>query len=109
MTNSASTEIRSFTIDIPQDALDDLQHRLAHTRYPAPAPGDSWSYGTPVSYLRDMVEQWQRFDWRAQEARMNAVPNFVTDVDGQTIHFLHVRSAEAGATRCCSCTPTRAR
>jgi epoxide hydrolase len=98
MTNSTSTEIRPFTLDIPQDALDDLQHRLAHTRYPAPALGDAWSYGTPVSYLRDMVEQWQRFDWRAHEARMNAVPNFVTEVDGQTIHFVHVRSAEAGAT-----------
>jgi epoxide hydrolase len=98
MTNSTSTEIRPFTIDIPQDALDDLQHRLAHTRYPAPALGDAWSYGSPVSYLRDMVEQWQRFDWRAQEARMNAVPNFLTEVDGQTIHFVHVRSAEAGAT-----------
>jgi hypothetical protein len=56
-----------------------------------------------------MVERWQQFDWRAQEARMNAVPNFVTDIDGQTIHFVHVRSAEADATRCCSCTPTPAR
>lgn len=98
MTNSISTEIRPFTIDIPQDALDDLQHRLAHTRYPAPALDDAWTYGTPVAYLRDMVERWQRFDWRAQEARMNDVPNFVTDIDGQTIHFVHVRSAEAGAT-----------
>ncbi|MEP6648978.1 MAG: epoxide hydrolase family protein [Lapillicoccus sp.] len=96
MTNT--TEIRLFTIDIPQDAIDDLQNRLANTRYPAPALGDAWTYGTPVSYLRDMVAQWQQFDWRAQEARMNAVPNFVTDVDGQTIHFVHVRSAEADAT-----------
>ena len=98
MTNTTNTQIRPFTIDIPQDALDDLQHRLAHTRYPAPALGDAWTYGTPVSYLRDMVERWQRFDWRAQEARMNAVPNFARDIDGQTIHFVHVRSAEAGAT-----------
>src|SRR6476646_5118731 len=98
MTNTTSTQIRPFTIDIPQDALDDLQHRLAHTRYPAPALGDAWTYGTPVSYLRDMVERWQRFDWRAQEARMNAVPNFATDIDGQTIHFVHVRSTEADAT-----------
>jgi pimeloyl-ACP methyl ester carboxylesterase len=98
MTNTTNTQIRPFTIDIPQDALDDLQHRLAHTRYPAPALGDAWTYGTPVSYLRDMVERWQRFDWRAQEARMNAVPNFATDIDGQTIHFVHVRSTEADAT-----------
>jgi epoxide hydrolase len=98
MTTTDTTAIRSFTIDIPQDAIDDLQARLAHTRYPVEAPGDAWTYGTPVSYLRDMVEHWQRFDWREQEARMNAYPNYVTDIDGQTIHFVHVRSAEPAAT-----------
>jgi pimeloyl-ACP methyl ester carboxylesterase len=98
MTNTDTNRIRPFTIDIPQDAIDDLQARLAHTRYPVEAPGDAWTYGTPVSYLRDMVERWKRFDWREQEARMNAYPNFVTDVDGQTMHFVHVRSAEQHAT-----------
>jgi pimeloyl-ACP methyl ester carboxylesterase len=98
MTNTDITRIRPFTIDIPQDVIDDLQARLANTRYPEPAPGDDWSHGTPVSYLRDMVDRWRRFDWRAQEARMNAVPNFVTDIDGQSVHFVHVRSAEANAT-----------
>jgi pimeloyl-ACP methyl ester carboxylesterase len=98
MTTTDTTAIRPFTIEIPQDAIDDLQARLANTRYPVEAPGDAWTYGTPVSYLRDMVERWKRFDWREQEARMNAYPNFLTDVDGQTIHFVHVRSAEAGAT-----------
>ena len=67
MTTTDTTAIRSFTIDIPQDAIDDLQARLAHTRYPVEAPGDAWTYGTPVSYLRDMVERWQQFDWRGQE------------------------------------------
>ena len=95
MTN---TTITPFTIHIGQAALDDLQRRLAATRFPAPAPGDSWDYGTPVSYLRRMVEAWQQFDWRAQEARMNALPNFTTEIDGQTVHFVHVRSAEADAT-----------
>jgi epoxide hydrolase len=98
MTTTDTTAIRPFTIEIPQDAIDDLQARLTNTRYPVEAPGDAWTYGTPVSYLRDMVERWKRFDWREQEARMNAYPNFLTDVDGQTIHFVHVRSAEAGAT-----------
>ena len=70
------TDIRPFTIAIPQEALDDLQQRLARTRFPAAAPGDSWDYGTPVSYLQDMVARWQDFDWRAAEARMNAFPNF---------------------------------
>ncbi len=92
-----TSEIAPYTIHIDQAALDDLQHRLASTRFPAPAPEDSWDYGTPVSYLQRMVEAWQQFDWRAQEARMNAVPNFVTEVDGQPIHFVHVRSAESEA------------
>jgi pimeloyl-ACP methyl ester carboxylesterase len=90
--------IRPFTISIAQEALDDLQHRLAHTRYPVEAPDDSWEYGTPVRYLKKMVAAWQQFDWRTQEARMNAVPNFVTEIDDQTVHFVHVRSTEPDAT-----------
>ena len=96
--NDPADTIRAYTVAIAQAALDDLQQRLANTRFPVEAPGDSWDYGTPVSYLREMVAAWQQFDWRAQEARINAVPNFVTDIDGQTVHFLHVRSAESGAT-----------
>jgi pimeloyl-ACP methyl ester carboxylesterase len=92
------TAIQPFTIAVAQEALDDLQHRLSHTRYPVPAPGDSWTFGTPVAYLHRMVAAWRDFDWRAQEARMNAVPNFRTDIDGQTVHFVHVRSAEPDAT-----------
>src|SRR5918997_588747 len=95
MTN---TQISPYTISIDQPVLDDLQRRLAATRFPTPAPDDGWDYGTPVSYLQRMVEAWRQFDWRAQETRMNAVPNFVTEIDGQTIHFVHVRSAEADAT-----------
>jgi pimeloyl-ACP methyl ester carboxylesterase len=90
--------IRPFTIAIPQEALDDLQRRLANTRYPVAAAGDSWDYGTPVAYLQKMITAWQQFDWRAQEARMNAVPNFITEIDDQTVHFVHIRSKEPGAT-----------
>ena len=90
--------IRPFTIAIPEEALEDLQRRLANTRYPIPAPGDSWDYGTPVAYLQKMITAWQQFDWRAQETRMNAVPNFITEIEGQTVHFVHVRSKEPGAT-----------
>ena len=90
--------VRPFAIRIEQSAIDDLHRRLAATRLPVPAPDDSWTYGTPVSYLRAMVVAWQDFDWREAEARMNAVPNFVTDIDGQTVHFAHVRSAESEAT-----------
>jgi len=96
---ATTIDIRPFRVAIPQAALDDLRERLDRTRYARPAPGDSWDYGTPVSYLADMVTYWRdEFDWRSQEARINAHPQYVTEVDGQTIHFLHVRSEEADAT-----------
>jgi epoxide hydrolase len=98
-TGSTGTDIRPFRVEIPQAALDDLHERLVRTRFPAPAPDDSWDFGTPVHYLQEMVAHWRDdFDWRAQEARMNEFPHFLTEIDGQTIHFIHVRSAESDAT-----------
>ncbi len=100
-TENATTalDVRPFTVAIPEADLADLQRRLEQTRYPAAAPGDDWSHGTPVSYLRETVGYWQDgFDWRAQEERMNAHPHFLTEIDGQTLHFVHVRSAVDGAT-----------
>lgn len=102
MTNTQSSphgpaDVHPLTIEIPEQALEDLRARLASTRFPEAAPGDDWQYGTPTSYLRDMVNRWQQFDWRAQEARMNAVPNFRTEIDGQTVHFVHVRSRHENA------------
>ena len=97
MTTTPDAEIRPFTVEVPQADLDDLAHRLQDTRFAPAAPGDSWEYGTPEAYLRDMVERWQSLDWREVEARINAHPYFRTEVDGQTIHFVHVRSAEPGA------------
>lgn len=91
--------IRSFTVKIDQADLDDLQNRLARTRLPEAAPGDNWDLGTPNHYLAEMVDRWQNeFDWRAQEARMNEFPHYLTEIDGQTVHFLHVPSAVEGAT-----------
>ena len=99
MTTHQEFTVQPFRIEIPQADLDDLQTRLALTRYPTPAPGDDWVYGTPVSYLREMVDYWRTgFDWRAQEARMNEFGQFVTEIDGQRIHFLHVRSRHENAT-----------
>ena len=92
-----TTEITPFTVTIDQAEIDDLRRRLDHTRFAPAAPGDSWDYGTPSSYLRDMVERWKDFDWRAVEARINAHPNYLTEIDGQTIHFVHVKSAVPGA------------
>ncbi|MBW0092320.1 epoxide hydrolase [Pseudonocardia sp. KRD-184] len=96
MTN---TEVRPFRIETTTAELDDLMDRLARTRLPQPAPGDDWSYGTPNSYLRDAVERWRTgYDWAAQQERINAVPHFTTEIDGQLVHFVHVRSPHAGAT-----------
>src|SRR5688500_11099899 len=87
--NAMTTDIRPFTVAVPQDDLDDLRRRLEQTRFAPAAPADSWDYGTPESYLREMVGYWKDgFDWRMQEARINAFPNFLTEIDGQTIHFL---------------------
>ena len=100
--NTATTlpaGIRPFRIDIPQADLDDLRERLARTRLPQPAPNDDWEWGTPNHYLADAVARWRdEFDWRAVEARLNAHPHFLTEIDGQTIHFVHVRSSHPGAT-----------
>jgi epoxide hydrolase len=98
MTQSANQQITPFEIDVPQADLEDLQERLERTRFAPAVPGDSWEYGTPESYLRDLVGQWKSFDWREVEARINAHPGFVTEVDGQRIHFLHVRSEVEDAT-----------
>lgn len=99
MTNPTANEIEEFRIDIPQADLDDLADRLAGTRWPSSLPGPAWERGVPVSYLRELAEYWRGgFDWRAQEARLNTWPQYITQIDGQKIHFLHVRSPEPGAT-----------
>ncbi|KRC62123.1 epoxide hydrolase [Agromyces sp. Root81] len=90
--------IRPFRIDVPQADLDELNRRLAETRWPDELPGVGWSYGTPSGYLRRITDYWRTsFDWRAQEAKLNAFPQFTTTIDGQNIHFLHVRSPEPNA------------
>ncbi|MGA6161662.1 epoxide hydrolase family protein [Amycolatopsis magusensis] len=92
-------DIQPFSVAIPQSQLDDLAQRLAATRWPDELPGVGWSRGVPVGYLKELAEYWRTgFDWRAQEAALNAHPQFVTTIDGQRLHFLHVRSPEAGAT-----------
>lgn len=98
-TTATDTDIRPFRVEVSQADLDDLMDRLSRTRLPQPAPGDDWSYGTPNAYLRDAIEAWRTtYDWRAEEARINAVPHFITEIDGQPIHFIHVRSPHPGAT-----------
>jgi epoxide hydrolase len=93
-----NAEIRPFKIDIPQTDLDDLGDRLAHTRWPDELPGVGWTRGVPLAYLEELADYWRGgYDWRRQEARLNQLPQFTTTIDGQTVHFLHVRSPEPGA------------
>ena len=92
------TEINAFHIDVPQADLDDLNRRLDATRWPDELPGVGWSYGVPVGYLRELADHWRTgYDWRAQEKLLNDLPQFTTEIDGQHIHFVHVRSPEPTA------------
>jgi epoxide hydrolase len=110
MTDAArpNTGIRPFRIDVPQVDLDDLADRLTRTRWTNELPPEErgggvqtssvppgWEYGVPLDYVKNLVEYWRGdYDWRAWEARLNSYPQFTTTIDGQNVHFLHVRSTE---------------
>ncbi|MEV7015593.1 epoxide hydrolase family protein [Streptomyces sp. NPDC093991] len=90
--------ITPFRIDIPQADLDDLTDRLARTRWPNEITDAGWDYGFPLARLKELAEHWRtRYDWRAHEARLNELPHFLTEIEGQTVHFVHVRSARPDA------------
>jgi epoxide hydrolase len=94
----ASETIQSYGIEIPEAELDDLRDRLARTRWPDELPGVGWSRGVPLAYLRELADYWRTgYDWREHEARLNELPQFVTTIDGASVHFLHVRSEEPDA------------
>ncbi|WP_433205256.1 epoxide hydrolase family protein [Nocardia sp. CA-107356] len=96
MTNN---DIRPLRIEIPQADIDDLRERLARTRWIDDLPGTGWERGVPTAYLQELAGHWaEKFDWRAVEAELNKYPQFITTIDGQDVHFLHVRSAAADAT-----------
>lgn len=89
----------NFTINVPQADLDDLHDRLGRTRWPDELPGVGWGYGVSKGYLTELVEYWRTgYDWRVHEARLNEIPQYTTEIDGERIHFLHVRSPEPEAT-----------
>jgi len=90
--------IRPFTIRIPDATLKDLKARLVAARLPEPLQGDGWTHGTDIAYLRQLVAYWRdKFDWRAQERRLNQLEQFTTSIDGLTVHFVHRRSRHANA------------
>ncbi|WP_176315043.1 epoxide hydrolase family protein [Burkholderia vietnamiensis] len=83
-----------FNIEIPDHALADLRRRLRDTRVPLLTPAEPWQQGVDGAWLRDLTAYWaERFDWRAAEQALNRLPQFVADVDGQRVHFIHRRGA----------------
>ena len=88
-----SNEVRPFRIETRDEDLRDLKRRLEATRWPDPETVDDWSQGIPLAYLREVCAYWATdYDWRATEARLNALGQYRTEIDGVDIHFLHLRS-----------------
>ncbi len=95
----ADDSIRPFTIAIADQDIADLRERLARSRLPEMLPDTGWTYGTDTAYLTELLDYWQHdFDWREQERQLNRFDQFVTDINGLDIHFIHVRSPHANAT-----------
>jgi microsomal epoxide hydrolase len=96
--HTGSSEVRPFRINVPQAGLDDLRDRLARTRWPDQLPGTGWEYGIGAEYVKELAGYWRTgYDWRVHERRLNEFGGFTTTIDGQDIHFLHVRSAQPDA------------
>jgi len=91
-------DISPFRIEVPDADLEDLRERLRRTRWPEPETVDDWSQGVPLAFVRELCDYWaDGYDWRATETRLNAIPQFRTELDGLGIHFLHVRSPHPDA------------
>ncbi|MCB1748856.1 MAG: alpha/beta fold hydrolase [Gammaproteobacteria bacterium] len=92
------SEIRPFRFEIPEQALQDLQRRLTDARWPEQETVDDWSQGAPLAYVQEVCEYWRTdYDWRRCEAALNALPQFITEIDGLDIQFIHLRSKHADA------------
>ena len=91
-TRTDNERIVPFHVEVARADLDDLRERLQRTRLPHSAPGNDWAYGTPNAWLREALDAWMSFDWPSVERQLNAWPQYVTEVDGQRVHFLHARS-----------------
>jgi pimeloyl-ACP methyl ester carboxylesterase len=90
--------IRPFRVHVPQEALDDLRRRIAATRWPDKETVADQSQGVQLATMKDLVRYWgTEYDWRKAEAKLNALPQFVTNIDGLDIHFIHVRSKNPNA------------
>ncbi len=93
-----SDAVQPFRIQVSDDALDDLRRRLRTTRWPEAELVDDWSQGTPLSYVQEVCTYWaEKYDWRERERKLNAFPQFRTEIEGLGIHFYHARSPHADA------------
>lgn len=89
----AMSDIRPYRIDVPAAVLEDLQQRLARSRWPEAETVDDWSQGIPLSYTRELASYWaDGYDWRSREAALNTFDQYVTEIDGLDLHFIHQRS-----------------
>lgn len=96
--DSTSEAIRPFRVKIPEADLNDLRLRLRHTRWPEKETVGDWSQGVPLQKAKDLVAAWEKnYDWRVFERRINRLPQFLTQIDGLDVHFIHVKSANANA------------
>src|SRR5262249_27804121 len=87
-----------FKIHVPDSVLRDLKERLARARFPDEIEGQGWEYGVSLAYMKDLVAYWRNtFDWRKQEARLNQFDQFMTNIDGLDVHFVHQRSPNPDA------------
>src|SRR5262249_3696484 len=87
------TAIRPFHVNVPEAELTDLRRRIAAARLPEKETVGDFSQGVPLATVQKLAQYWAtEYDWRKVEARLNAVPNFLTEIDGLDIHFIHVRS-----------------
>src|SRR5256714_610581 len=90
--------IRPFHIDIPDEKLDDLRRRIAATRWPSKELVSDRSQGVQLATVQELARYWATdYDWRKAEAKLNALPQFTTEIDGVDIHFIHVKSAHEDA------------
>ena len=97
-TIESATDVRPFHIEVPEEELDDLRRRIAATRWPSKELVDDRSQGVQLATMQALARYWtNEYDWREAEARLNALPQFTTEIDGVEIHFIHVKSEHENA------------
>jgi hypothetical protein len=98
---AGATEIRPFRIEVPEEELAELRRRIAAARWPSRELVADRSQGVQLATMQELARYWATdYDWRKAEARLNALPQFTTEIDGVDIHFLHIKSPHSRRCRC---------